>query len=114
MNIVQEVLSCVLWFSSQSALVSSTSSANNTYRAMCDTHRKFSNAARLLIKGKVVLTCIIINFYCMVHRLYIRPVGRARGWGEVHVLWIEIYKHQYEYRCPQGSHQPNLRSLATH
>ena len=26
----------------------------------------------------------------------------------------EIYEQQYEYRCPQGSHQPNLRSLATH
>ena len=52
MNIVQEVLSCVLRFSSQSALVSSTTSANNTYKAMCDIHRKFSNAARLLIKGK--------------------------------------------------------------
>lgn len=51
MNIVQEVLSCVLWFSTQSALVSST---NSTYRSMCDTHRNFSNAARLLIKGELV------------------------------------------------------------
>ena len=63
MNIVQEVLSCVLWFSSQSALVSSTSSANNTYRAMCDTHRKFSNAARLLIKGELVCTMSSTNYY---------------------------------------------------
>ena len=61
MNIVQEVLSCVLWFSTQSALVSST---NSTYRSMCDTHRKFSNAARLLIKGELVyIQCRYILVY---------------------------------------------------
>ena len=59
MNIVQEILSCILRFSSQSVMVSTTTSAN-TYRAMCGTHRNFSNAAQLLIKGKLVYTMSLL------------------------------------------------------
>ena len=46
-----------------------------------------------------------------------RPVGGGEGGAGgtcAPPFWTEVYKTQYEYRCPQGSHQLNIRSLATH
>ena len=53
------------------------------------------------------------NISFETYPMYSRPVGRGGG-CMCTPFWTEIYKQQYEYRCPQGSHQPNLRLLATH
>ncbi len=49
MNIIRGVFSAILKFSAQ--LTMSVLDARGSYRAMCDTHRRFRGAAGLLIKG---------------------------------------------------------------
>lgn len=51
MNIIQEVLSSILCFSFQSSLI--RSSPQRSYRSMAETHKKFSEATAILIKGIV-------------------------------------------------------------
>ena len=69
MGIIQGIFSSILEFSSQ--LGSSASDPHHSYQAMCNTHRRFREAAGLLIKGG--------QHYCRETPLIRNPEMRIPG-----------------------------------
>ena len=87
--------------------------AENVHRRKKFAKPRYLCIAETIPSGKgCQIIYVIINTEAL-KRIH-RPVGR--GGACAPPFCSEIYKQQYEYRCPQGSHvhQPNLRSLATH